>query len=416
MALRRRDALAFGAALPFVGAGSVRAQAPATLQFWEGHSAQEEAATIRMIAAFEAANPDVKINRTKVAFGGDFERITMASASNTLPDVSPIWSGFLAQFAGAGSLLDLGRFGAPDLKGTFAPGCWEYGQLKGNTYGLPYAFDPRFLAYGRTVLAEAGQGEAPGTLDGLREMARRLTVRSGGDVRRYGLAVAANDESMYFFVNLLMAFGGALFGEDGRTAAFNSHAGQDAASFLSALVKDGTVAFNVQTDAMRQGLFNGRFAAVYDGPWVFYEQQRSGQEGFQVGTAPMPGPAPGRRVTIASVGDYVIYASSKVPQQAYRFVSFMASPAAQQYRVGLLKTAVTPAVIDQPVARETFAKWPGLETAQGYLADARILPSSERWGRMSQALLPGIQAIMNGDEPKAAIEAAARQADRNLRR
>ena len=49
---------------------AARAQAQVTLQFWEGHSLQEETATIRMIQAFETANPTIKIERTKVAFQG----------------------------------------------------------------------------------------------------------------------------------------------------------------------------------------------------------------------------------------------------------------------------------------------------------------------------------------------------------
>src|SRR5258706_10271759 len=88
---------------------AARAQAQITLQFWEGHSLQEETATIRMIQAFETANPSIKIERTKVAFGANFERITTAIASGNVPDVSPIWGGFLAQFAESRNLLDLSR-------------------------------------------------------------------------------------------------------------------------------------------------------------------------------------------------------------------------------------------------------------------------------------------------------------------
>src|SRR5689334_6288505 len=57
--------LALGTALAMGGSAQA---APVELQFWEGHSVQEETATIRMIEAFEKANPDIKINRTKVNF------------------------------------------------------------------------------------------------------------------------------------------------------------------------------------------------------------------------------------------------------------------------------------------------------------------------------------------------------------
>lgn len=421
--MNRRDVLALGLGLPSLLGGAMapartaRAAEPVTLQFWEGHSAQEEAATLRMIAAFEAANPDIKIARTKVNFGADFERITMAAASSTLPDVSPIWSGFLTQFAGAGALLDLSKFGAAEVKGTVYPGSWTYGQWKDGTYGLPYAFDPRFLPYSRTALVEIGLETLPDTLDGLREALKRLTKRSGGDqVQRFGMACTGDDENMYLFVHLLMAHGGSVFTEDGRAVAIDGEAGQQAAAFLSTLVKDGTVAFGVQRDSMRQGLFDGRYAVIYDGPWIFYAQQRAGQEAFPLGVAPMPGPTRDRQVTVASVGDYVVYSQSKHPREAYRFVQYMASADAQQHRIATLKTAVTPAVFDQPVAKDTFAKWPALKESQDFLQNARILPQNERWGRLSQALIPAVQAITSGQDPREAIQAAARQANRSMRR
>ena len=41
-----------------VMSGSYAQAQQVTLQFWEGHSVQEETATIRMIEAFEKANPE----------------------------------------------------------------------------------------------------------------------------------------------------------------------------------------------------------------------------------------------------------------------------------------------------------------------------------------------------------------------
>ena len=61
--------------------GSALAQEPVTLQFWEGHSAQEEAATLKMVDAFQKTHPNIKVNVVKTSFGTNFEAITTALAN-----------------------------------------------------------------------------------------------------------------------------------------------------------------------------------------------------------------------------------------------------------------------------------------------------------------------------------------------
>ncbi len=406
--------LVLGASLAMNGAAQA---APVELQFWEGHSVQEETATIKMIEAFEKANPDIKIVRTKVNFGGNFEKITTAVASGTAPDVSPIWSGFLTQFAASGSLIDLNKYGAADIKGSIYPASWNYVQYKDGVYGVPYAQDPRMIVYNLDAFKEAGLEKGPATLDELYASAKALSKKSGNAVERYGLAVGDQDNIIYFFVSLLYANGGQVFNADETEVAFNNEAGIKAVSFLSKMAREGLISTNVPQDNMRSGLLTGRFGMIFDGPWIFYAAANLGKPAQPFDVAPFPSATPsGPSGTVASVGAYTAFASSKHPEEAAKFVKFMASPQAQQYRIQVLKTGVSPAVVNEPYAKETFQKVPALAKAQEIAANVKIYPVQAKWTKVVDALRPALEAISSGADPQETINNAARQANRGLRR
>ncbi|MBV9814076.1 MAG: sugar ABC transporter substrate-binding protein [Acetobacteraceae bacterium] len=418
MGLSRRGLMA-GAIAGAAGAalaGRARAQAPVVLQFWEGHSLQEETATIRMIEAFEAAHPDIKINRTKVAFGANFEKITTAAAAGELPDVSPIWGGFLPAFADNGVLLDLSKFGFDDLKNkVYAPG-WDYVDWKGQVWGVPYAIDPRFLAFNVEAMHEAGVASPPATLDAIYDVAKALTKRSGNNVERYGFGFASADDLLLAYVNLLYAYGGRIFNDDQTQAAFAGPEGVAAGELMKRMIGDGYATTGAAIDGLRRSLLTGRVGMAIDGAWILYAQSQFPQP-TTIDVAPIPRAQAGTRsVNVSSVGGYVVYAASKHPAEAARFVRYMATPDAQQYRVQLLKTGVSPGVVDEAYAKETFAKWPALAKVQGFEIDSTLLPVTPRWARIVDSLQPAVEAIGSGADVKQALSDAARSANRSLRR
>jgi ABC-type glycerol-3-phosphate transport system substrate-binding protein len=390
---------------------------PVTLQFWEGHSVQEETATVRMIEAFEKANPNIKIQRTKVNFGGNFEKITTAVASGTAPDVSPIWSGFLTQFASSGSLLNLNKYGAAEIKSKIYPSAWSYVEYKDGVFGVPYAQDPRMIVYNQDAFKEVGIEKGPSTLDDLYASAKALTKKSGNVVDRYGLAVGDQDNLIYFYVSLLYAYGGQVFNPDESEVAFTSDAGLEAATYLSKLTKEGVLTVNVPQDGMRRGLLTGRFGMIFDGPWIFYAAANLGQPAQPFDVTAFPTAKPGvPSATVASIGAYTAFSSTKYPEEAAKFVKFMASPEAQQYRIQLLKPGVSPGVVNEPYAKETFEKLPALAKTQDLSANVKIYPVQAKWTKVVDALRPALEAISSGADPKETIANAARQANRGIRR
>jgi ABC-type glycerol-3-phosphate transport system substrate-binding protein len=392
------------------------AQETVTLEFWEGHSLQEEAATIDMIEAFEESHPNIKIDRVKTSFGTNFEAITTALASGTAPDVSPIWSGFLSQFAATGELTDLTEYGAAEMTEDIYPGAVDYVQWEDGIYGLPYAFDPRFLVYNKPAMEEAGITEPARTFDEMVEHAEKLAVLDNGNVERFGFGLGAADSLAYFFINLFYAYGGEVFNEDGTEVAFNSEAGVKAGEVIARLAEQPGNTMNAQAEGMRQAVLTGRIGMIYDGPWIFYAAKDTpGAQEIVIGSVPTVNPDD-PKLNFGSVGAYVVYADSEHPEEAAEFVKFLASPEAQQFRVQALKPGVSPGVVEEEVAVATFAEVPALETAQMELEYSRIFPKHRSWSSVFQTIIPAVEAIISGEDPQSALDSAASQANRQLRR
>jgi ABC-type glycerol-3-phosphate transport system substrate-binding protein len=420
MEIGRRKLVGLGLGGALAAPRILRAAEPVTLQFWEGHSLQEETATIRMISAFEASHPGINIQRTKVAFGSDFEKITTAVASGTVPDVTPIWGGFLTQFADAGTLIDLRKFGAQTLQPTVYPAGWSYALWKGGIYGVPYALDPRIVAMNSAAFKEAGVA-APITLQDFYDAAKALTKRSGDTVQRYGFGLSVKDDLQFAVLNLMYANGATILDETGTKAAFDSKEAIEAADLLGRMIREGYVSAGVPVDGLRTALLGGRVAMIIDGPWIFYAASQAGHQSgkdlaLDVAPIPLGQGAGGKHVNVASVGAYVVFSATKHPDEAATFATYMASPAAQQYRVQLLKTGVSPRVVNEAYAKQTFAAWPQLAQAQSYLADSVIEPIKANWTSIVDVLQPALEAIVAGHDAKETLQSAARQANRALRR
>jgi ABC-type glycerol-3-phosphate transport system substrate-binding protein len=235
-------------------------------------------------------------------------------------------------------------------------------------------------------------------------------------VSRYGFGLASADALAYFFINALYAYGGEVFSQDGKEVAFNSDAGVKAGQVIAKLAANKNNTLNGNPDVIRQGVLTGRIAMVFDGPWVFWASKSTqGAQPVVVGSMPVA-KAGDKPLNFGSVGGYVVYAQSKHPNEAAEFVKYMASPEAQQFRVEGLKTGVSPLVVNQPAAKAAFETVPAMKTAQAELGNSRIFPKHEKWSSIFQSIIPAVEAIISGDDPKSALDSAARQANRSLRR
>jgi oligogalacturonide transport system substrate-binding protein len=153
--LQRRQLLTACAAA--VAAPALRAQEPRVLRFsWWGGGARHEA-TLKAIAAFQAAHPGVRVKAEYMGFNGYLERLTTQIAGGSEPDVMQINWAWQAMFSKRGNgftdLLKHQRLLALDR---FAPDDLQTGMVAGKLNALPVGYTARVMLWNAAAWQRAG--------------------------------------------------------------------------------------------------------------------------------------------------------------------------------------------------------------------------------------------------------------------
>ncbi|MGL4609278.1 MAG: ABC transporter substrate-binding protein [Trueperaceae bacterium] len=245
-------------ALFFLGAS----QAQTTLIWWDYYtSGAANDAMNDLIAAYEAANPDVIIERTTVGFGDLKPRIIQAAATNTMPDIVIIDNPDHQAMAAQGALADLTSYISEwEGKDIYYEGPWSSTLYDGKNYGVPFGSNATTLYYNVELLEEAGV-EPPKTWDELRETAKTLT---SGDRAGFCLSLINSEEGTFTFLPFIWGNGGDIptIGDDKSVEAL---------ALLNAMMNEDK---SIPKDVLNwgQGDVNNQFMAgkcamQINGPW-----------------------------------------------------------------------------------------------------------------------------------------------------
>ncbi len=142
----------------------VFAQDQVTIDFWIPAGRGRDEGTAAVVAAFEAANPHIKIEVTAIPFGEFFDALQVAYAGNNPPDAALINGTAIQNLAYNGALLPLDDMFSEEDMADFMTDLVEMVTLDGTMYGAPWANAADVMYYNADMFAAAGV-EAPKTLD-----------------------------------------------------------------------------------------------------------------------------------------------------------------------------------------------------------------------------------------------------------
>ncbi len=150
-----------------------------TISFWLGHRDAELEVIKQVVADFERANPEIRVN--VVGDVGDAQIQSEVRSGRGPNVVSTSESDQFAAYWSDGLLLDLGPYLAHDQidSGQFLGPTNVYTSAGGRRWSLPMLADAYGLFFDRTRFAAAGLTAAPRTIDELTDHAKRLTSRRG---------------------------------------------------------------------------------------------------------------------------------------------------------------------------------------------------------------------------------------------
>jgi multiple sugar transport system substrate-binding protein len=281
-----------------------------SFSFWGTNS---EAASLKAIAAaFEQANPGVKVTTNWIQ--SDYEQKLQTSiAAGTQSTVMEISNTSLAGFAPsfAEQQVDAGKFVQPNIS--------EALKYDGKYYAMPFTAKPKVMAINVDAFKAAGiplpSATTPLSLDEYRDIAAKLS-HGEGKSRVYGA-------SNLWFKGWLTAAGGGFYNADATACTFGDEQGLKTAQYVVDMQKNryAPTSLDIQGQDQAQWFAAGRLGTFSDfGPWTIADFAKFSKPNWTLV------PVPGKGFPM-EVGGLAISktASGKQLETAKKFVEFASS-------------------------------------------------------------------------------------------
>jgi len=335
--------------LTAMGAGTV------TLTFSDWHLTEPvwEQSLKEAVAAFEAENPDIKVQLDYVSYGEKETKYTTAIEAGVGPDVMHLHAYSLRSFIEKGYLLDLTSFieaeGATWYGADFLDPWYEatlqFMEMDGHYYALPGDFMAMVLFYNSELFKEAGldPDKPPTTWAEFREYAKKLTRDRDGDGKidtwGFGTPALINPGWELRFSPILFAFGADYLTPDNKFCALNTPEAIEAMKFYVELYTvDGVMPPGVTAVGAgnaREQMAREQVAMVLGCGWTppIVNGINPDLNAFQILRAvPLPVKAgiDAEYTTTAWLSSWMINKNTKHPEEAWKLLKFITDKAQEE--------------------------------------------------------------------------------------
>lgn len=362
------------------------------VRFWaigrEGEVAGE------LVHDFMQENPGIRVDVQKMPLTAAHEKLLTAYAGDALPDVCQLGNTWLPEFVALDAIEPLEGFvsGAQFPTSDYFPAILDSNRIEGTLYGIPWYVDTRLLFYRTDMLKDAGF-DTPAT--SWAEWQQQLAaIKSLVGPRRYSVLLPLNEYDQIIIFGLQQP--GELLRDNGRYGNFRSDDFKRALEFYHGMfVKEWAPRMtNTQISNVWDEFGRGFYAFYMSGPWNIAEFKRRLPPELQDDwmTAPVPGPN-GPGVSNAGGSSLVIFRSSHLKEQAWRFIEYL-SQVDTQRRFYTLTGDIPPRI----------ATWEAPELVQSPYARAfrqqldrvRSPPKVPEWERISQEMRMAAERVVQG--------------------
>lgn len=263
-------------------AESRKTAGPVTITYCNfASSGGNEETLAKMVAAFEAEHPDVKVEVETIGFGDYFTQMQTRVAGGTAPDCYEMNIENFAAYANKGLLAEIKGVSLDALNET-ALGAFNVG---GKQFGLPESFSNVVLIYNKDLFdrAHVAYPTSDWTQDDLQEAAEKIRAL-GDDIFGIWQPITYNE-----FFKVVAQYGGSLLNEDRTGFTINSPENIKAAHGLV----DRVSVTNVQPNAVQQGgmgdwdmFMSGRLGMIPTGIWAFQAFTENCDFGWDIAVEP----------------------------------------------------------------------------------------------------------------------------------
>ncbi len=349
--------------------------------------------------AFEAANPDIKINIQVVPWDTLLQRLTTDVAGGTAPDISIIGTRWLLDFASQGVAEPIDAYLTPEFKDTFIDTFMSPGIIDGKIMGLPVAASARAMMVNMDLYAAAGVAP-PTTWDELYEASKKIAALP--DTFAFGLQGKEIETDAYFYY-ALWTHGGDILNADG-TSGLDSPAAIAAATLYKKMIDEGLTQPS-PTNYNREDVFNlfkqGKLGTIFTFPMLI-PQIKEEAPNLQYKILPLPEAA--AKATYGVTDTMMMFADSDAKEAAWKFIEFAYGDAYREtFDIGEGFLPVTKNVAALP----HFAG-PDVAGFAAGLPYAKFAPVIANWEEIADVTVRTMQKIYLGEvSPEEGMKAAA---------
>ncbi len=371
-------------------------------------AAYSEADVRAMTESFTKANPDISVNLEFVPYEGLHDKTVLAQGSGGGYDVvlfDVIWP---AEYATNKVLLDVSDKITPEMKSGVLPGAWTTVEYEGKRYGLPWILDTKYLFYNKEILQKAGIANPPKTWAELSEQAKIIKDK-GLLSTPIAWSWSQAEAAICDYTTLVSAYGGS-FIKDGKPV-FQTGGGLDALNYMVESYKSGLTNPNSKEfleEDVRRVFQNGEAAFALNWTYMYNmaNNPKDSKVAGKVGVVPAPGVE--GKSTVSAVNGSMglgITSTSKQPNEAWKYITFMTSQATQN-QYAKLSLPIWASSYDDPAVSKGQEEL--IAAAKAGLAAMYPRPTTPKYQELSTALQQAVQESLLGQEaPEAALKTAA---------
>jgi multiple sugar transport system substrate-binding protein len=365
------------------------AQAKSTLEWWQFWTDPGIKPTIdSMVHEFEQANPDIAVNVTDLTWANGQEKIVVAFASGTAPDLLEIGSDWLGQLAANGHLANISAHIATD-SASFEG--WKLVDYHGKIYAKPWILGTRVLFGNRDLMTRAGwdTNQVPTNWKALTVAA--LSVRKFGEgIYGWGSNTAEKHRLYKKFLPFFWSAGARLFTDDDKYCIISSEKGIASLNYYKAL--HDSCGFVGDQRAIEDAFLDGKIAYIVSGDWLLKRIELEHRK-INFFTTLIPGPRyPGKSFLGAEL--LAVSAKSEKQEAALKFMDFITS-AQNQLRFCKNNRSANPSSL---VAQQDsyFASNPNLLTFIHQIKSSVAPPVDPDWPGMEDAIEKAVEDALYG--------------------
>lgn len=358
-----------------------------------------------LVEMFNSSQNDIIVEYTP-ATGDWVEKVSVEFLAGTAPDVVAGWESFFRNWLEQGHALPLDRYLDAELINDFVPGHLRLFQVDGKQMALPHYTGVSGLFYNVDMFDAAGVPYPDGTWtwDTIIEAGRKLTRRSGDQVVQWGFDVNGGWDRVIQFI---WENGGRVIDEGavvGNRIYLDEPEAIEALEFQHSLIWEYEIAppYPFIGRWSHDMFWNGTELAMWQtGSWdVSATFTNCPTCNWNVSVRPRG--RTGIASAIHTADGYMVYAGTRHPDEAVRFLLFLVGEEAQRYQMIAGNLQPARLSLGAEYARETEAAQKGinLEVFIEQTAYARPAPLFTKQTEVGQLLWPAIEeSILKNERP-----------------